>query len=419
MTASTENPLDSCGCRRNRGNLGRRAWDWSGGGRQNMRSMTRLLRYLPLVAVMAAAGCATAPEDEELKLIHQYEACVRDSTAQPGDSAHDPFRCDRIRDLLQALKQRRPPTETAGLQAPGMSSPPAAPQRENPPVASPAIAQAMERAMALQEAGQARRAEEEYDRILRQDPDNAQALRNRGAARAEQGRHDEAVADYDRALQLKPGDAEAHIGRGNSRVGQGRLAEAAEDYDRALQLDPDSAAAHNNRAIIETARGQDEAARNDMEQATRLAPGDADIRANRDRLTALRQNRPPPPIPVIAGDPGAEQRARGNALFDQEKYDEAIAAYDQALARNPGDGGALRERGTAKALRHDYAGAKDDLTAALRQNPNDVEARLNRARVEDLGGDRAAAIADLQRANQIDPQDKDVAEAMRRLGIGR
>ncbi len=338
-----------------------------------MQVFTRVFRCVSLVVVAAAGGCAAPPaEDEQLKLIHQYEACVGDSTTQSGDFAHDPFRCDPIRDLLQAMKRRRPP-----------ASHPESQQQ----VAAPAINQIMERAMAAQEAGQDQQAEQDYTRILQQDPDNAQALRNRGIARAAQGRHDEAIADYDRALQLAPGDAEAQIGRGNSEAAQGHLGEAAQDYDRAIQRDPNSAAARHNRAVIEHG-----------------LPVDRTLQAA---------------MPNAPGDPGAAQRARGDSLFDQSKYGEAITAYDDALARNAGDGAALRGRGAAKALQGDIKGGLGDLTAALQQNPNDIEALLNRARLQELQGNRDAAIADLRRASQIDPSDKDVAEAMRRMGISR
>jgi predicted O-linked N-acetylglucosamine transferase (SPINDLY family) len=86
-----------------------------------------------------------------------------------------------------------------------------------------------------------------FDRALLVQPNNAQALNNRGITLKELKRFDEALASYDSALTVRPDFAEALFNRGNTLHELKRLDEALVSYDRSLKIQPGYADALGNR----------------------------------------------------------------------------------------------------------------------------------------------------------------------------
>src|SRR5437762_10957469 len=105
----------------------------------------------------------------------------------------------------------------------------------------PTIAQSLEEAAELHRAGNLVQAEESYQHILQEDPDNFVALYLLGLVARQTGRNDAAIEYTSRALRLKPDYLEAHNNLGNAWAAQGNLEEAAACYQRALRLKPDYA----------------------------------------------------------------------------------------------------------------------------------------------------------------------------------
>ena len=60
------------------------------------------------------------------------------------------------------------------------------------------------------------------------------------------GRLDEAIAQYRKVLKIQPDFAEAHNNLGNALKGRGQIEEAMAQYQEAVKIDPDLAEAHNN-----------------------------------------------------------------------------------------------------------------------------------------------------------------------------
>ena len=89
-----------------------------------------------------------------------------------------------------------------------------------------------------------------YDRILAAQPDNFEALYNRGVILSQQQQFEEALVALDRALALQPGAAATWYNRGVVLVGLERHREALDSYDRALALDPGYLPAESNRAMV-------------------------------------------------------------------------------------------------------------------------------------------------------------------------
>jgi TPR repeat protein len=104
---------------------------------------------------------------------------------------------------------------------------------------------------------------EQYDHVIRLDPEHINALNNRGNAYLAKGGYDQAIADFDRAIAIKPDFATAYANRGNAYQDRGEYDRAIRDYGVALQLKPDMAVAVDNRAKAYDRKGMHDQARKD------------------------------------------------------------------------------------------------------------------------------------------------------------
>ena len=104
-----------------------------------------------------------------------------------------------------------------------------------------------------------------------------------------------------RAQALEP------YNKGVELMGQDRLGEAEKQFRAALEAAPDLAAARYNLALVLLKRGHTEQALTLLEELTTARPDDKDFRF-----------------------------ARGNALFQSARFDEAAEQFEAALGRDPG-----------------------------------------------------------------------------------
>ena len=88
-----------------------------------------------------------------------------------------------------------------------------------------------------------------FERALGLEPDNVEALTNRGVALHDLARYDEALADHEHAIAVRPGDAAVLNNRGVTLHKLRRLEEALASYDSALASRPDYVEALANRGV--------------------------------------------------------------------------------------------------------------------------------------------------------------------------
>jgi len=75
---------------------------------------------------------------------------------------------------------------------------------------------------------------------------------------------------------------------------------------------------------------------------------------------------------------GVREYNRGEAAYQEGKFDEALAALGRAsAAKEIASGRVAYDSGNAQFRKGDYAGAKESYRRALRENPDDEDARAN------------------------------------------
>jgi tetratricopeptide (TPR) repeat protein len=107
---------------------------------------------------------------------------------------------------------------------------------------------------------------------------------------------------------------------------------------------------------------------------------------------------------------------RGLQFYQEGRYREAVAAFDEAVQESPGSAAAYTNRGVARIRLGDAGAAIEDFTRALALTPDDPEVLFNRGNAHIITGAFAAAVADLTRAVELRP---DFPRALFNRGIAR
>ncbi len=239
-------------------------------------------------------------------------------------------------------------------------------------------------------AGQFDHAVEWASRAIRKHPDPAW-LTTLGTALRGQGRRDEALQVFDKAVQLKPDDPGLWSVLGNALVEAGRPSDALLCFRHELSLDARRGEAAFKAGHILYSMGQFEEALVLLNQSAELEPDHAptlQVRAvvlknlNRTEEAIADTRR------AIALDPDSADLCvnLGNALQVLERHDEALFWYDRSLQIRA-DGASA----TNRAMSLTALGRFDEAMAAYRQalalDPNQPKAVWNLSLLQLLTGD--------------------------------
>jgi tetratricopeptide (TPR) repeat protein/tRNA A-37 threonylcarbamoyl transferase component Bud32 len=247
--------------------------------------------------------------------------------------------------------------------------------------------------------------------LLSNNPDDEvryAVLVNRGALRQRQRKYSSAETDLRQAIRLKPEKYQAYVNLAQVYQQQTKLNEAVEQLNEAFRVGrqleaPALALLHHHRARVRGELGQRDAALADCDEALRQAPS-ADVHVERGRLlyecqryeeavraydAALKRQRDLP----------AAYLGRARALLEQRHFEEAAADLDHYLKRPSAQDLAdvYVLRGLTRAGLKNYPGAIDDYTVALNLRP-DSTTFAYRGWVRVVVEDWSQALADFSQA---------------------
>jgi tetratricopeptide (TPR) repeat protein len=170
----------------------------------------------------------------------------------------------------------------------------------------------VERAQALDQAGQAwlaaeqpDRAKAAFDAALQLNGQNADLLIDRAEAYAELKRYWDALDDLNRAIDLAPDRADAYIYRGAAYRHLDTPDLAMQDVQHGLSLAPDSPTGLLERGILRRLKGDIAGAREDWERVEKLAPDSPAEKAAAVNLAKLseKDEKPAPAKPPEPAKP--------------------------------------------------------------------------------------------------------------------
>lgn len=239
-------------------------------------------------------------------------------------------------------------------------------------------------AVAAQRAGQIETAAKLYAAVLRERPDEFNALHMLGLIDHQRGRLSDAVRRITAALKSEPNSADAWSNLGLALHAQNDYAKALNAFDRALALKPDHADVHNNRGTTLNCLERHDDALDSFTRAVALRPDYLFARFNQGS-TLLGLGRFAEALAsfeatlALAPNHADTLCHRGNALLKLNRLDEAFASYNQALAIAP-DHPQILQNYTV-ALRHlgRPREALESSEKALRIKPDYAAARFEQA----------------------------------------
>jgi len=220
--------------------------------------------------------------------------------------------------------------------------------------------------------GQFRKAVNDYDSVIGEQPDNAtlyDALMGRSLAFEGLLDYVHAIEDIDACIKLKPADPLAYNMRGIYSAERGDVAQAIEDFSRLLQLVPGHVPGLTNRGRAWRNRGDLVRSLADLEQALKLKPG---------HVPALMQ--------------------RGQTFLLMGDHDQAAQAdFDVAVAETPKDPYAWRYRSLSGYSLGRFDQVVSDVDRVIELDASDNYALLLRYWAQTRAGDPAQARATLER----------------------
>jgi tetratricopeptide (TPR) repeat protein len=248
----------------------------------------------------------------------------------------------------------------------------------------------------------------DYNRALKINANNPDALLQRGRAYIELRDYRAAFKDFDRLVVLSPKNPVAYWGRGLARDLLEENQEAITDYSRAIALNPDYADAYNTRGTVFDELGENQKAISDYNSAIKIKPDFALAYVNRgDTYKKLKEYgkalQDYSQALKIRPNYAIAYLSRGDLLDDLGEYDKAIADLDRAIESRPNYANAYRLRGWIKANRlKQYQSGIADFDKAISIDPRYGLAYVNRGNAYRQLKDFQKAIGDYTQAIRLD-----------------
>jgi tetratricopeptide (TPR) repeat protein len=247
-------------------------------------------------------------------------------------------------------------------------------------------AQILQQGLFHHRQGQIPEAIERYTEVLRNDPQNGEALYYVAVVACQEGQFKQGAELARKAIATGHNTAKVHnlLGQALDRLGE--PLEAIKSLDRAIAVDPNLAEAHGNRANILVDAGLPVEALQSF-----------------DRALALNPNSP------------SDWMNRGALLQDLGRHQDALASYDKALAIVPKAPNILMNRANALAMLGRFAEAEADYDTVTKVAPKQHLAFAHKGLAVKHQGRFAEARALMQQALALEPNDAATSFALGQL----
>ena len=256
-----------------------------------------------------------------------------------------------------------------------------------------------------------------FEKAIKANPNEPDFYNNAGEAFRALKKNEKAIACFKQALEINPGFAGAYNNFGNVLKEMGKLEEAIERYQQAIVVAPDFPIPYNNLGIVLKDLGRHDEAISRYEQALFLLPDYVEAHSNLGNVylelgqeeTAINHYKK---ALTIMPEYAEAHSNLGNALRSLGRQTEAIKHYEQAISLKPDFAMAQYNLGIAL----DELGRPEDAIScyerAVAIKADYAEAYNNLGNALDELGRQEEAISQYKQAIAIKP---DYAEAHRNL----
>lgn len=180
----------------------------------------------------------------------------------------------------------------------------------------------------LYKKGKYKEAVECFNKVLSDDPGAFKVWNNKGNALYKIGNYETALSCYDKALELSPDYGNAWYGKGCTLILIKKYGEAIKCFNKVLSINPE----------------------------------DSDAKKKKEEILSILENKDTKAI--------EEWFNKGNYLYVQEKYKEAIECYDRVIGSDKNHQDAWYGKGCALKFLKQYAEAKLCFDKVIELNPD-------------------------------------------------
>jgi tetratricopeptide (TPR) repeat protein len=262
---------------------------------------------------------------------------------------------------------------------------------------------------------------QEFNAILKLDPNNAEALANLGLIAFARAKYQEAVTDFHSALKIRPAMLNAQVFLGLAEMRLGASSEAQQLLEGAFtRLKDTGLRLQVGTALVQLDDGLgklDEAlvVANALEQ---MSPLDPEILYLVYRTHSALAARALTTMSKVGPDSARLHEVLAESHATDGDFTDAISEYQKALAINPNLAGLHFELGQA-ILRNNPSGdslqsAEQQFTLGLAENPYDSHSEYELGEINFMQSHWEAALKHYSRAAQLDPGSADT-----QLSIGK
>src|SRR5213082_4226634 len=215
-------------------------------------------------------------------------------------------------------------------------------------------------------------------------PSSSRAHVNYANALQDAGHADQAAEEFSTGLRFNPDSAKTHVSLATILMAKGNFEEAQAHFDDALRIDPNNAEYHSGHVYLLEQLGRIEKAAAECEAAVRLAPKSAQA-----------------------------HYSYGAFLEKHERLEEAIAQYRQALQADPRFVDAHIDLASALFAKGELQEAKAHYLEATRLDPKLAQPHNYLGKIFMQEGDAPQAIAQFEQALRLHPDFPEAEENLR------
>ena len=264
-----------------------------------------------------------------------------------------------------------------------------------------------DRAVQALTAGNYPAAEQEFQAVLRQEPNNIAAIVNLGILYARTNRTDKAVAEYKKALQLSPNDEPILLNLGLVYLKQEFHSKALPYFARVVALDPKNLQARQLLAVCRIYTGKLAEGIQDLEKLEAANPKNEQLLFLLG-FAYLKNDSPDKAKTVfnrmleVAG-PAQAQFLLGRASYEASIFPQAEESFLEVRKLEPDFPGLHVELAKVYISERREEDAIRELKAALKQNPTDEDACYFLGSLLVRDGQDAEGIPYLEKAKELKP----------------
>ena len=225
-----------------------------------------------------------------------------------------------------------------------------------------------------------------FQQVIDLQRNSAAAWKGRGDALFTLGRYSGALEAYNKAIAIEPENIKTLNNKGKTLHQQGKFAEAITAYEQVITVDAENAPAWSGKGLALMSMQQPEQALESFEQAQQIKPDEPNFWLQK----------------------GIVLRALQRPQQANQFYQEAIAVYDEVIAKEKNDPLLWTDRGFVLLQLNRPQDAFASYDRALSLDNNFYEALLGKANAHIVVQDYQQALSLLDRAKEVRPQDYQV-----------